>query len=108
MLFDADGNIRSRTPSGGSAATDAYDQANRLTGATAGGAISSYGFDGDGKRVSRTSGGTTNSYVYDTTGGLPTVLDDGQRKYVYGPSTRWTRPRAAPTCCTPTPRARYG
>ncbi|MEA2640347.1 MAG: hypothetical protein QOF51_1741, partial [Chloroflexota bacterium] len=84
--FDADGNVRSRTPSGGSATTYAYGQANRRTGATAGGAISSYGFDRDGKRVSRTSGGTTNSYVYDTTGGLPMLLDDGQRKYVYGPS----------------------
>jgi RHS repeat-associated protein len=65
---------------------DAYDQANRLTGATSGGVTSSYSLDGDGKRVSRTNSGTTNSYVYDTTGGLPMLLDDGPRKYVYGPS----------------------
>ncbi|MEA2641343.1 MAG: hypothetical protein QOF51_2737 [Chloroflexota bacterium] len=84
--FDADGNVRSRTPSGGSATTYAYDQANRLTGTTTGGVTSSYIFDGDGKRVSRTVGGVTTSQLYDTTGSLPMLLDDGQRKYVYGPS----------------------
>ncbi|MEA2640270.1 MAG: hypothetical protein QOF51_1664, partial [Chloroflexota bacterium] len=76
--FDADGNVRSRTPSGGSATTYAYDQANRLTGATTGGVTSSYDFDSGGKRVSRTSGGTTSCAVYDTTGGLPMLRTEAQ------------------------------
>jgi RHS repeat-associated protein len=87
ILFDADGNLRSRTPSGGSASIYGVDQANRITSATAAGqVIGTYTFDGDGKRVSRTAGGLTNNEVYDTAGGLPMLLDDGQRKYVYGPS----------------------
>jgi RHS repeat-associated protein len=59
--FDADGNVRSRTPSGGSATTYAYDQANRRTGATAGGAISSYGFDGDGNPLIMLSASVPNN-----------------------------------------------
>jgi RHS repeat-associated protein len=61
-----------------------YDQANRLTSATVGGAASTYVYDGDGKRFSSTTGATTTRYVYDVSGGLPTVLDDGTRKYVWG------------------------
>ncbi len=64
--------------------TCAYDQANRLTSATAGGATSTYRYDGDGKRTSKTAGGMTTSYVYDVAGGLPVLLDDGARKYVWG------------------------
>jgi RHS repeat-associated protein len=64
--------------------TFAYDQANRLTGATVGGVASSYTFDGDGKRASQTVAGATTRSVYDAVGGLPTLLDDGARKYVWG------------------------
>jgi RHS repeat-associated protein len=39
---------------------------------------------GDGKRASQTVAGATTRYVYDALGGLPTLLDDGARKYVWG------------------------
>ncbi len=64
--------------------TFAYDQANRLISATVGGGTSTYTYDGDGKRTSKTVGGVTTSYVYDVAGGLPVLLDDGARKYVWG------------------------
>ena len=41
-------------------------------------------YDGDGKRASATAGGTTTRYVYDVAAGLPALLDDGTRKYVWG------------------------
>src|SRR6266852_5915046 len=48
----------------------------------------SYTYDGDGNRVSKqltfSGGSQTTSYVYDVAGGLPVLLDDGQRKYVWG------------------------
>jgi len=62
----------------------AYDQPNRLTGPSVGGATSTYNYDGDGKRTSKTVAGVTISYVYDVAGGLPVLLDDGARKYVWG------------------------
>jgi RHS repeat-associated protein len=62
-----------------------YDQADRLTSATIGATASTYVYDGDGKRFSSTTGGTTTRYVYDVSDGLPTVLDVGTRKYVWGP-----------------------
>jgi RHS repeat-associated protein len=61
-----------------------YDQANRLKTAVVGGVTSSYGYDGDGKRASQTVGGVTTRAVYDVGGGLPVLLDDGTRKYVWG------------------------
>ena len=63
-----------------------YDQANRLKSSTVGGATSTHIYDGDGKRVSKTVAGVTTSYVYDVGGGLPVLLDDGVRKYVWGAS----------------------
>ncbi len=62
-----------------------YDQANRLTGATVSGTTTTYAYDGDGIRIARTQG-TTTSYVHDRAAGLPTVIDDGSRRYVLGPS----------------------
>ena len=65
--------------------TFSYDQANRLKSATLGGVTTSYTYDGDGKRARTTVGATTTSYVYDVNTSLPVVLDDGRRKYVWGP-----------------------
>jgi YD repeat-containing protein len=62
-----------------------YDQANRLTGFFTTSSASSYQYDGDGKRTAKSINGTTTSYVYDV-GGLPTLLDDGTRKYIWGAS----------------------
>ena len=41
-------------------------------------------YDGDGKRTSMTVGTTTTSYIYDVSGGLPVLLTDANRKYVWG------------------------
>jgi RHS repeat-associated protein len=76
---NANGNVTARGSD-----TFVYDQANRLTSATVGGVTSTYAYDGDGRRISKTVGGNTTNYVYDVNGGLPTVLDDGSRKYVWG------------------------
>jgi len=48
------------------------------------GTASTYVYDGDGKRSSATSGGSTTSFVYDVGSGLPVVLLDASRKYVWG------------------------
>ncbi|MBI3966997.1 MAG: carboxypeptidase regulatory-like domain-containing protein [Chloroflexi bacterium] len=64
--------------------TFTYDVANRLKSATVNGTQSTYTYDGDGKRVSSTTGVTTTTYLYDVAGGLPVLLDDGTRKYVWG------------------------
>jgi RHS repeat-associated protein len=67
-----------------------YDQANRLTKFTANGSCASptatYTYDGDGKRTSKTTGAQTINYMYDGARSLPVVLDDGSRKYVWGPT----------------------
>lgn len=53
--------------------------------ATIGGATETYVYDGTGTRFSRQVGaGTPIRYVSDVAGGLPTVIDDGARKFVYG------------------------
>jgi RHS repeat-associated protein len=65
----------------------AYDQANRLKTldtACNSSTDASYTYDGDGKRVSKTVASTTTSYVYDANRGLPVVLEDGTRRYVWG------------------------
>ena len=49
-----------------------------------GGTLNTYTYDGDGKRTSMTLGATTTSYVYDVGGGLPVLLTDTNRKYVWG------------------------
>jgi RHS repeat-associated protein len=71
-----------------------YDQANRLISATVAGVVSAYKYDGDGKRVSKTAGSTTTNYVYDVGGGLPVLLDDGTRKYIWGKGLAYTIDKA--------------
>lgn len=63
-----------------------YDQANRLTSASVAAGSTSYTYDGDGVRVSRTTSAGTTSYVHDRAMGLPVVIDDGTRRYIYGPT----------------------
>jgi len=74
---NAAGNIVIR---GGDSFT--YDQANRLATAQVAGTTMSYTYDGDGK-LARTMG-TVNTYTYDIGGGLPVVISDGSRTYVWG------------------------
>ena len=68
--------------------TFAYDQANRLTQAVVGtcstSTTSSYAYSGDGVRARKTVGAAATRYVYDLAAGLPVLLDDGTRKYVWG------------------------
>ena len=92
LLYDCtlndNGNLTSRT---GTTLCDtfSYDQANRLTQAVVGNrstsTTSTYGYDGDGLRMSKTVGtDPTIRFVWDVNGGLPVLLDDGNRKYVWG------------------------
>jgi RHS repeat-associated protein len=78
---NANGNVTAR----GSDAFG-YDQANRLTSVDQTGTANdaTYAYDGDGKRFSSTVNAVTTRFVYDVGGGLPTLLDDGTRKYVWG------------------------
>lgn len=80
VTTDANGNLTAR---GADAYT--YDQANQLSSATVGGTTETYVYDGQGNRFSRQIGaGTIKRYVSDVGRELPTVIDDGTRKFVYG------------------------
>lgn len=81
-----------------SATTAATDTATELVTAyeyTASGALESvatpsavaYTSDGRGLRRSRTAGGVTEAFTWSTSGGLPLLLDDGEHRYIYGPSS---------------------
>jgi RHS repeat-associated protein len=64
-----------------------YDQANRLKAldrACNSTTDASYTYDGDGKRASKTVSSTTTAYVYDVNRGLPVLLEDGTRRYIWG------------------------
>jgi RHS repeat-associated protein len=79
---DAVGNMTARGSD-----TLSYDQLNRLTGinfSSPSTSDASYAYDGDGKRVSKTVGSSTASYLYDTNRGLTVLLEDGNRRYVWG------------------------
>jgi RHS repeat-associated protein len=77
---NANGNLTAR-----GADTFGYDQANGLKTATVGATTASYAWDGDGKRATATVNAATTSYLYDVNQELPVVLEDGTRKYVWGP-----------------------
>ena len=76
---NANGNLTNRGSD-----TFAYDQANRMTSATVGGKVATFSYDGDGRRAAKSYDGLATTYVDDIAGGLPRVLEDGARKYVYG------------------------
>ncbi|MCC6179564.1 MAG: RHS repeat protein [Chloroflexi bacterium] len=76
---DANGNLTAR-----GADSFVYDQANRLTRVTTGSSTATYAYDGDGAWTSTTVGGTTTTSLYDVNRGLPIVLEDGARRYVWG------------------------
>lgn len=85
FAYDRDGNRTSATPSGGTATTSTYDQANRLlTYSVPLRRSKTYRYDGDGLMTSRTGPGTI-TFVWDHSGGLPLMLGDGTNRYVYGP-----------------------
>jgi RHS repeat-associated protein len=82
---DAAGNVTARGSD-----TFTFDQANRLHSATAGGVSAAYVYDGDGNRSSKTVGAETTSYVYDQARGLPALLEDGSRTYVWAHGLAYT------------------
>ena len=49
-----------------------------------GSTTASYVYDGDGKRTSKTVSSVTTPFVYDVNRGLPVLLEDGARRYVWG------------------------
>jgi YD repeat-containing protein len=92
--YSVDGDGRTTARDGD---TFAYDRAHRLTSATVSGTTTWYTYDGDGKRACAATGatggtacaptgGTAQKYLYDAAGGLPVLLQDEQRKYVWGPT----------------------
>jgi hypothetical protein len=76
---NANGNTTNRA-----ADTFGYDQANRLKSATIAGATSTYAYNGDGVRHSKRVSAATTTDVNDVNRSLPVVLEDGERKYVWG------------------------
>jgi len=91
VTVDQNGNLTRRL--GGSVDdTFVYDQANRLVRAviyeSGTPATTTYTYDGDGMRRSKSStlpGSTAAAYVHDVNRGLPVLLDDGTRSFVWGP-----------------------
>lgn len=69
------------------ATTYAFDEAGHLTTYTPnGGPATSYTLDGDGTRAASTTSGIGHAWTWDrATGGLPLLLADGIRCYLYGP-----------------------
>jgi RHS repeat-associated protein len=64
----------------------AYTAAGALASVATPTATVEYTVDGRGLRQSRTVGSDTDDFVWSTMGGLPLLLDDGDRAYLYGPS----------------------
>jgi RHS repeat-associated protein len=87
FAYDRDGNRTSATPTGGSATTYGYDQADRLVSYAAPSIERrTYAYDGDGLRVSKTVSSTVERFAWDHSGSdLPLLLRDGTNRYVYGP-----------------------
>jgi RHS repeat-associated protein len=79
---DAEGDRNSAIASTGASQTYSYNQALELTGI---GSEVSYTYNGDGLRMSKTVGTTTTPFTWDVSGGLPSVVEDGNNAYVYGP-----------------------
>ncbi|MFN0070880.1 MAG: RHS repeat-associated core domain-containing protein, partial [Chloroflexota bacterium] len=52
--------------------------------AISGGTTTNYAYDGDGKRMCSSTPCTTPEYVYDVSRGLPVILQDGTKQYVWG------------------------
>ncbi|MFN0074419.1 MAG: RHS repeat domain-containing protein [Chloroflexota bacterium] len=83
---DANGN---RTGRG--ADTFTYDLANRLTqAAISGGSTTNHAYDGDGKRMCSSTPCTTPEYVYDVNRGLPVLIQDTSKQYVWGLGLTYT------------------
>jgi RHS repeat-associated protein len=93
--YDANGSRTSSTVAASGTGTTAVPAATTTYGYTPSGGLASvttptatvdYTVDGRGLRQSRTAGGSTDNFVWSTVGSLPLLLDDGDHRYLYGPS----------------------
>jgi RHS repeat-associated protein len=67
-----------------------YDPAGNLVSVTIPGTTPetvTYTSNGDGLRASRTANSVTDNFLWDVSASVPLLLDDGNRTYLYGPST---------------------
>jgi RHS repeat-associated protein len=64
--------------------TLSYDHENRVVSGMFGSTSVSMAYDGDGLRQALTEGSQTNDFVWDVASGLPVILEDDSRAYVYG------------------------
>jgi RHS repeat-associated protein len=88
--YDNRGNRVSAIRPGGNTVTYGFDQANRLgqlsqqvgSNTTQ---LGSYAYNGDGLRMSKTVSGTTTQYAWDLASELPSMIQAGANRYVYGP-----------------------
>jgi RHS repeat-associated protein len=82
--FDGAGNLIQ-------AGSDTYgwDHANRLTSASRDGHSATYAYDGTDVKTSSTVDSDTDDLLVDRLGGLPTVVDDGERAYVQAGGLAW-------------------
>jgi RHS repeat-associated protein len=86
MLYDADGNLISKSKSGFSQ-TLSWNSLGQLTSVTTNGTTVTFGYDGLGRRVRKTASGITTGYLY---GGADLLMDlDGSgnpvTEYAYWP-----------------------
>jgi RHS repeat-associated protein len=93
--YNARGSRTSSTVAASGSGADAVPAATTTYGYSPAGALASvttpsatvhYTVDGRGLRQSRTAGGSTDQFVWSTVGGLPLLLDDGDHRYLYGPT----------------------
>jgi RHS repeat-associated protein len=82
--FDGAGNF---TQAGSD--TYGWDHANRLTSASRDGHSATYVYDGTDVKTRSTVDSDTDDLLVDRLGGLPTVVDDGERAYVQAGGLGW-------------------
>jgi RHS repeat-associated protein len=84
--FNSLGQRTKAEPEGGTTTTYGYDQAGNLISATKSGSIEdTYAYDGKGLRASQKISGVKAQLTWDVSDGLPQLLYDGTRYYLYGP-----------------------
>jgi RHS repeat-associated protein len=106
MTYDPAGQLRTLTPTSGTATafgfdgvgnrttatgatngTYTYDQEDQLTGSATAAGTATYTYNGDGLRAASMESGRSHAFSWDRlTSSLPVLLTDGVNDYVYGPN----------------------